>query len=87
MGARERPEVMAIRRALGLADRYGKLVSLDPNYDPRVWPDKEEAWEVIAEIMPHVTVVKPSLEDARSLFDPNMATKPSKMPACASFTL
>ena len=66
------PARMAVRRTLRLADRHGKLVSLDPNYDPRVWPDKEEAWEVIAEVMPHVTVVKPSLEDARRLFDPNM---------------
>ena len=45
---------------------------LDPNYDPRVWPDKVEAWEVLAEVMPYVTIVKPSLEDARRLFDFNM---------------
>ncbi len=66
------PQRLAIRRALRLGDRLGKIVSLDPNYDPRVWPDKEEAWEVLAEIMPHVTIVKPSLEDARRLFDYNM---------------
>jgi fructokinase len=81
------PARMAVRRALRLADRHGKLVSLDPNYDPRVWPDKEEAWEVIAEIMPHVTVVKPSLEDASASSTRTWTTKPSKMPACASFTL
>jgi fructokinase len=57
---------------LRLAARHGKVVSFDPNYDPRVWPDREEAWEVISEILPHVTVVKPSLEDARRLYDPNM---------------
>ncbi len=55
-----------------LEARLGKVVSLDPNYDPRVWPDREEAWEVLAEVLPYVTVVKPSLEDARRLFDPNM---------------
>jgi len=55
-----------------LGARLGKLVSLDPNYDPRVWPDRDEAWEVFAEVLPYVTVVKPSLEDARRLFDPNM---------------
>lgn len=55
-----------------LGARLGKVVSLDPNYDPRVWPDREEAWEVLAEVLPYVTVVKPSLEDARRLFDPNM---------------
>ena len=37
-----------------------------------MWPDRDEAWEVLAEVLPYVTVVKPSLEDARRLFDPNM---------------
>ena len=66
------PARSAIRRALRLAHRAGKLVSFDPNYDARVWPDKEEAWEVIAQILPYVTIVKPSLRDGRRLFDPNM---------------
>ena len=66
------PQRLAVRRAMRLGARLGKVVSLDPNYDPRVWPDREEAWEVLAEVFPYVTVVKPSLEDARRLFDPNM---------------
>lgn len=66
------PARSAIRRALRLARRDCKLVSLDPNYTPRVWPDKMEAWEVLAQILPYVTIVKPSLEDARRLFDYNM---------------
>jgi sucrose-phosphate synthase len=66
------PSRSAIRRALRLAHRQGKLVTLDPNYNTRDWPDKDEAWEVLAQIMPYITIVKPSLEDARHLFDPNM---------------
>ncbi len=66
------PQRLAVRRAMRLGARLGKVVSLDPNYDPRVWPDREEAWEVLAEVLPYVTVVKPSLEDAKRLFDPNM---------------
>ena len=66
------PARLAVRRAMRLGARLGKVVSLDPNYDSRVWPDREEAWEVLAEVMPHVTVVKPSIEDARRLFDPNL---------------
>ncbi|MDQ3429666.1 MAG: PfkB family carbohydrate kinase [Actinomycetota bacterium] len=66
------PQRLAVRRAMRLGARLGKVVSLDPNYDPRVWPDREEAWEVLAEVLPYVTIVKPSLEDARRLFDPNM---------------
>jgi sucrose-phosphate synthase len=67
------PQRSAVRRALRLAARHKKVVSLDPNYSPRIWPDKEEAWEVLAEIMPSVTIVKPSLEDARRLFDFNLS--------------
>ncbi|HEX8155976.1 MAG TPA: PfkB family carbohydrate kinase, partial [Solirubrobacteraceae bacterium] len=67
------PQRGAVRRALRLAHRRGKVVSFDPNYTPRVWPDKTEAWEVLAEIMPYVTIVKPSLEDARRLFDFNLS--------------
>ncbi len=66
------PQRLAVRQAMRLGHRLGKIVTLDPNYDPRVWPDKGEAWEVLAEVMPHVTIVKPSLEDARRLFDYNM---------------
>lgn len=66
------PSRSAVRRALRLAQRGGKLVSFDPNYSPRVWPDKEEAWEVMAQTLPYVTLVKPSLRDGRRLFDPNM---------------
>ncbi len=66
------PARLAVRRALRLGHRLGKIVTLDPNYDPRIWSDKEEAWEVLSEILPYVTIVKPSLEDARRLFDYNM---------------
>jgi sucrose-phosphate synthase len=66
------PQRLAVRRAMRLGSRLGKIVTLDPNYDPRVWPDRVEAWEVLAEVMPYATIVKPSLEDARRLFDFNM---------------
>ncbi len=67
------PARSAVRRALRLADKHGRIVSLDPNYNPQVWPDKEEAWEVLAQILPQVTIVKPSLGDARHLFDVNLS--------------
>ena len=67
------PTRSAIRRALRLAKRHNKIVSIDPNYNPRIWPDKEEAWEVLSQIMPYITIIKPSLNDARLLFDPNMS--------------
>ncbi len=67
------PTRSAVRRALRLAKKHQKIVCLDPNYNPRIWPDKQEAWEVLAQIMPYITIIKPSLKDARLLFDPNMS--------------
>jgi sucrose-phosphate synthase len=79
------PQRLAVRRAMRLGSRLGKIVTLDPNYDPRVWPDKFEAWEVLAEVMPYVTIVKPSLEDARRLFDFNMDEETLEDTALAEF--
>jgi len=67
------PSRSAVSRALRLAKKHQKIVSLDPNYNPRIWPDKLEAWEVLAQIMPYITIIKPSLNDAKLLFDPNMS--------------
>jgi sucrose-phosphate synthase len=79
------PQRLAVRRAMRLGSRLGKIVTLDPNYDPRVWPDKVEAWEVLAEVMPYVTIVKPSLEDARRLFDFNMGEETLEETALSEF--
>jgi len=79
------PQRLAVRRAMRLGSRLGKIVTLDPNYDPRVWPDKVEAWEVLAEVMPYVTIIKPSLEDARRLFDFNLDEKTLEETALAEF--
>ena len=80
------PQRLAVRRAMRLGARLGKLVSLDPNYDPRVWPDRDEAWEVLAEVLPYVNVIKPSLEDARRLFDPNMEDDALEAACLETFT-
>ena len=79
------PQRLAVRRAMRLGSRLGKIVTLDPNYDPRVWPDKVEAWEILAEVMPYVTIVKPSLEDARRLFDFNMDEETLEETALSEF--
>ncbi len=66
--ARE-PSRSAVRRAVRLAHRHGKIITLDLNYHPRIWPDREEAWEVLAQILYFVDIVKPSLKDLRHLFE------------------
>ena len=55
-------------RAIHLAHTQSKLTSLDPNYTPRIWPDRREAIAVLEEILPSVTITKPSQDDAARLF-------------------
>src|SRR5207253_4866917 len=54
--------------ALRLACELGKLVSLDPNYHPGIWPDGAEARAVLQDLYRYVTITKPSLDDAARLF-------------------
>jgi sugar/nucleoside kinase (ribokinase family) len=63
----------AVSKALRLAHRQGKIVSLDPNYSPRIWPDYEEAQQVVRSLCRYVTVIKPSLDDASRFFGPEHA--------------
>jgi fructokinase len=61
-------------RALHIAHARGKVTSLDPNYTPRIWPDRDEALEMLGEVLPYVTVTKPSADDAARLFGETLAS-------------
>lgn len=58
-----------LRKAAAL----GKIVSLDPNYSPLIWPDLAEARAVLTELYASVTITKPSLDDAARLFGAGLA--------------
>jgi sugar/nucleoside kinase (ribokinase family) len=60
----------AVLWAFRKAREMGKIVSLDPNYSRRVWPDQKEARRVIREAYRYVNVTKPSSDDARRVFGP-----------------
>lgn len=62
------PARQCAMRALHLAHAEGKVTSLDPNYTPRIWPDREEALGVMTVLLPDVTITKPSQDDAARLF-------------------
>ncbi|MGC9397551.1 MAG: carbohydrate kinase family protein [Anaerolineae bacterium] len=64
------PARSAIAKAFRLAHAQGKLISLDPNYNPPVWPDREEALAVLRGLFRYVRLTKPSLDDAERLFGP-----------------
>ena len=70
-----RPGRGAVIRALRLAHDMGKPLSLDPNYSPVIWPDRDEALRVLAELYPMVTLTKPSRDDAERLFGPGHSAK------------
>jgi fructokinase len=67
------PARQCARRALHLAHAEGKVTSLDPNYTPRIWPDRREALRVLEAVMPDVTITKPSQDDAERLFNEVLA--------------
>jgi sugar/nucleoside kinase (ribokinase family) len=58
----------AVEKGFRLARQQGKIVSLDPNYSPTIWPDYRTAMEVIPRMLSHATITKPSLDDATRLF-------------------
>jgi len=68
----EEPSRSAVRKVLRIAKRTGKITALDPNFHPKIWTDREEGLEILAQICDGVTIVNPSLGDARHIFDYNM---------------
>jgi sugar/nucleoside kinase (ribokinase family) len=64
------PRRSAVLGTFRRAREMGKIVSLDPNYSRRVWPDYKEARGVISEAYRYVDVTKPSADDARRVFGP-----------------
>lgn len=60
----------AIEKAFQLAQEQGKIISFDPNYNPPIWPDYQEAQQVIRRLFGYVSITKPSLDDALRLFGP-----------------
>ncbi|HEY84011.1 MAG TPA: sugar kinase [Chloroflexi bacterium] len=64
------PSRAAVYKAFKLARQKNKIVSLDPNYSPAIWPDHAEAQQVLRDIYRYVDITKPSLDDARRFFGP-----------------
>ncbi|MES2798209.1 MAG: sugar kinase [Bacteroidota bacterium] len=56
--------VEAAKRAFGL----GCQISIDCNYAPSIWPDREQAWQVIANYVKNNAFVKLSNDDAERLY-------------------
>jgi sugar/nucleoside kinase (ribokinase family) len=62
------PSRSAVLHALRVAREANCLVSLDPNYHPRVWDDTVAPLEVLEQAYAYVNVAKPSWDDCQRIF-------------------
>ena len=69
------PMRQAIQKAFELAKENGKIISLDPNYSPLIWPNYAEAKEILPQMMAYADITKPSLDDARRFFGEGKTTE------------
>jgi fructokinase len=72
------PARSTILQLLEVAQQHDCLVSLDPNYHPRIWPDVSNTEGILREAYKWVDVTKPSLDDCARLFGPDLPPR-----ACA----
>jgi fructokinase len=64
------PARTTILKALKIAKQSGALVSLDPNYHPKIWPDDLAFTEILKSAYQYVAISKPSLDDSVRIFGP-----------------
>jgi fructokinase len=61
----DEPSCTAQRKAIELARRNGIMISYDPNYRPTLWPNEEQAAQVIQEAYEYCHLAKISEEEWR----------------------
>lgn len=70
-GLSREPARTTILSALEIAQKAGAIVSLDPNYHPKNWPDTPDFLSLLRSAYQYVTLTKPSLDDCLRIFGPN----------------
>ena len=58
--------------AIELAHGAGRIVSLDPNFRARNWPEAELLMPLLTHLLPLTTIIKPSLADAEAIWGPGL---------------
>lgn len=64
------PARTTILGALKIAHEAGSIVSLDPNYHPKIWPDVKDFLSLLKLAYQYVSITKPSIDDCVRLFGP-----------------
>lgn len=49
-----------------------KIISLDPNYHRRIWPDLSDYRSTLQDLYKYITITKPSLDDSIRIFGPGL---------------
>jgi fructokinase len=62
------PSRSAVEHAFKIAAGAGKVISLDPNYSPQIWPDYRDARATLESMLAYTTIAKPSRDDAMRIF-------------------
>ena len=77
LGAEGRGKLMKL---CGTVRERGGQVAFDTNYRPRLWPDREEARDVIGQAWRQASVALPTFEDEAALFgDENAAATVARL--------
>jgi fructokinase len=64
----EQPTRDTVIATIKKAHELGKLISFDPNYRQKVWPDRKEALKVFKQMYSLADLTKPSMDDAKEIF-------------------
>lgn len=66
------PARTTILELLKIARQENKLISLDPNYHPQIYPDREDFVDFLKEAYSLISITKPSLDDSIRIFGPDL---------------
>lgn len=64
-----RSTILAVLKA---NQNQGKVISLDPNYHPGIWPDLPDYPSTLRDLFKYVSITKPSLDDSMRIFGPGL---------------
>lgn len=62
------PARHVLLEAIANARKAGSLVAFDPNYRPRLWPDRDEAQQAVAAALSVSDIALPTFPDEQALF-------------------
>jgi fructokinase len=69
------PAGSAVIETLKFAHENDCLVTFDPNYHPKIWPDRGDIYDHLKSIYQFVDITKPSMDDCERIFGERLPPK------------